>query len=70
MLPLQGEEVDAKPPDTAEDLRDEVGDAAVLRDTQDSRPGLAGTFWLPFPSPRSCSSTPTAPSATPRPAPT
>lgn len=69
-LPLQGEEVDAKPPDTAEDLRDEVGGAAELRDAQDSCPGLLGTFWLPFPSPRCCSSTPTAPSATPPPAPT
>lgn len=38
MLPLQGEEVDAKPLDTAEDLRDEVGDAAVLRDTSAQLP--------------------------------
>lgn len=54
MLSLQGEEVDAKPPDAAEDLRDEVGAAAVsgtLRDTQARCPGLAGTFRLPLPSP-------------------
>lgn len=54
LLPLQGEEVDAKPPDAAEDLRDEVGTAAepgTLGDTQASCPGLAGTLWLPLPSP-------------------
>lgn len=68
-LALQGEELDA-PPDTAEDLRDEVGDTAELGDTRDSCPGLPGTLGLPFPPSRCCSSTPTAPSATPPPAPT
>ncbi|KAI1230694.1 hypothetical protein IHE44_0008570 [Lamprotornis superbus] len=48
VLGLEGEEVDAKLSDAAEDLRDEVGGTAELRDTWDSCPRLAGTFWLPL----------------------